>query len=344
MGINIAKWFKRKNTPLEENTNDILYLMSKINGTTSDEVTSILVSSSNSNELKKLYKDMYEYVLNAKKNNKVSLINNRYVLEAINANIDNYDLVSKIFSFVKSWDKDAYLPKGIAVILKNQLSLQDIKDLEDLYKDFNLMKKDKLKDEKYYYYVNSKEIKNRLTEAFGNYHKSWLIMMKTRDLDNGRKISKELIAKLGNMFYKKNEEGTRLNSIRLYKVRDVNNYDVINNEYLNSSFTKGMIDSGNILYESNTTIVTKSMYDVLMALKDNDDSYSGVLVIEIPRIYFDSDGYIINEYLDKVYKDSNYQIIDNNYLSMYVALNDKRCEHYNKNEFLNKTMDLPRKK
>jgi len=344
MGINIAKWFKRKNTLVEDNTNDILYLMSKINGTTSDDVTSILINSSNTSELKKLYKDIYKYVLIAKKEDRISLINNEYVLEVINANIDNYELINKVFNFVKSWDKDAYLPKGIAVILRNQLSLQDIKDLEDLYKDFNLMKKDKLKDDKFYYYINSREIKNRLTECFGNYHKSWLIMMKTRDLDNGRKISKELIAKLGNMFYKRNEEGTRLNSIRLYKVRNINNYDVINNEYLNNSFTKGMIDSGNILRESNTTIVTKSMYDVLMTLKDNDDSYSGVLVIEMPKIYFDSNGNIIDEYLDKVYKDSSYQIIDNNYLSMYIALNDKRCEYFVREEFINKTMDFPKMK
>ena len=342
MAFSFANWFRRKSD--DDLDNDIVSLLSKINADITRGFESILIKEEDKELIKELYKEIIEYIINVRKDNKLSLINDNYILEAIKINIGNYDVTSKIFNFVKAWDSNSYLPKKLKLILKNQIPDSQIEEIESMYGEYNVLKKETLKDEKNYYYVNSNDVKYRLTKAFGNLINTRRVMLQIKFLDDSRKVSKKIVDKLFSMLLEKDENGEKVNSLRIYKLRNVPVEDVVNNEYLNSIFENGLVNAGNVLEPSDTTVLLNTKLDVLRELKDNTDNFKGFILICIPNKYFDEKGLVKEETEKYLYVDSQYQMIAPYYLKMYVSLTNKRVNLYYRSEFINKQLDLPRLK
>ena len=105
-------------------------------------------------------------------------MNSSFILNAISANACDLDNTKKIFDFVKSWDSETFLPKGIRMILRNQISDEEIKELESLYKRYNIKVKDIFKDKANYYYTSSQDFKNEITKVFGNAANTLALLLK----------------------------------------------------------------------------------------------------------------------------------------------------------------------
>ncbi len=342
MAFRVAKWFKWKQN--EEKDSDITNLLSNINANISNGVKSVLEDENEKEAIKDLYKEIFDYLIEVKKNNSPSLINDNYILEAIKSNIGNYGVTLKIFNFVKSWDSNSYLPKNLKLILKNQIPDSQIEELEEIYGEFNVLKKDTLKDDKYYYYVNSQDVKMKLTKAFGDLAKTQNIFMQVKFIDNSRKVSKELVDKLTNTLRKRNSDGTRADSLRIIKLRNVPYTNVIDNDYLNSIFEEGLVNAGNVLSPSNTTIIIKNKLELLKELKDNTEDYNGFFLLDLPGYFFDEDDNVLPEYEKELFINVKYQVIDPNYISMLIVLKDDKVDCYYRTDFTNKDLDLPKLK
>ena len=157
MKFNIFNWFRR---PRDREYSEVERFMSQINADVSDDVRSVLSTLSRKEEeqLKKIYHEIFKYKKMMSQNDKKeSLMNSSFILNAISANACDLDNTKKIFDFVKSWDGETFLPKGIRMILRNQISDEEIKELESLYKRYNIKVKDIFKDKANYYYTSSQE-------------------------------------------------------------------------------------------------------------------------------------------------------------------------------------------
>ena len=336
MGWNIFSWFK---VPSKRKESDVEEFMRQINAEVSDNVRSILsaLTIDEEKKLKELYYQVYKY----KSNNKDSLINNKFVLDAIAAYGGDYKKIEEIFEFVKNWDNQTYLPKGIRLILNNQIANEAIEELEVLYKRYNVAVKDSLKDKKNYYYVSSLMFKNEITKCFGNPVDTLSLLLKASELDNSnRTIMKEFVENIESMISKRDIDGRILNKIILYKIRDIDNEHVLEDKELEEIFTLGLVNSGNILEESVTTSYVNNIYDVVSILKTSEARYSGVIIIEIPSLYL-KDKEVSYEYSDKVYINSNYIRINPDFIKGYVAIKYDKCELYTKQEVINDELDMP---
>ncbi len=341
MEFNIMKWFRR---PKDRDSSDVEHFMKQINADVRDEVRSILASLSTQEEeqLKKLYFEIYNYKhLMGAKPNKTSLINNKFVVDAISANACNYENTKKIFEYVKAWDNETYLPKGIRLILKNQISDEEIKELEELYKRYNVQVKNVLKDKTDYYYISSLACKNEITKRFGNASNTLSLILSSLEFDNGKKVSKDLINYLEELLEKQDVDGRLLNKIILYKIRDIDNEHAVEDDALDDMFSLGLINSGNVLEESITTKYVNNVNEALTILKTNESRYSGLVILEIPNIYLNSNNNVIEEYSDKVYVYSTYQRINPNFIKGYITNNVDKCELYTREEILNEELDMP---
>ena len=341
MEFNIRNWFKR---PKERDYSDVELFMMQINADVSDEVRSILSSltSKEEEQLKALYSEIYNYKrVIGKKKDIDSLINNKLVLAAISANISNYNNTKKIFNFVKAWDNETYLPNGVKVVLKNQISYVEIVELEELYKKHNIYLKGVLKDKTSYYYANSRTFRNELTKAFGDASRTLSIILKAREIDNRKRVSKDLVDYIEKLLNKRDVDGRLLNEIIMYRIRNIDNDHVVEDTTLDDMFSLGLINTGNILAEGITTHYVKDIYDVLSLLKVNEPRYSGIVIMEIPNIYLDDNNNVIDEYSDKVYTNGEYIRINPDYIKGYIATNFDRCELYTRKEVLNQELDMP---
>ena len=248
----------------------------------------------------------------------------------------------KIFNFVRAWDHESYIPsKGISAILKNQISFEEIKELVDLYKGYNVSLKSIFKDKTNYYYASSQTFKNELTRNFGSATMTLSAILKAREIDNRKKVSKNLIEYIEEMLNKRDVDGRLLNTIIMYKIRDIDNDYVVEDSSLNEMFSLGLMNTGNILEEGITTHYVRDMYEVLSQLKSNEPRYSGIVLLEIPNIYLDKDNQVISDYYDKVYVNDEYLRINPSFIKGYIATNYDRCELYTKKEILDEELDMP---
>ena len=340
MKFNIFNWFRR---PRDREYSEVERFMSQINADVSDDVRSVLSTLSRKEEeqLKKLYHEIFKYKKMMSQNDKKeSLMNSSFILNAISANACDLDNTKKIFDFVKSWDSETFLPKGIRMILRNQISDEEIKELESLYKRYNIKVKDIFKDKANYYYTSSQDFKNEITKVFGNAANTLALLLKADEIDNRKKVSKDLVEFFEKLLNNRDVDGRLLNKIIFCKIRNVDNDYVVEDNDLNDMFEMGLIDSGNVLKESITTKYVSNIYDVLTILKTNEARYGGVVVLEIPNIYLDKDE-VIGEYSDKVYVNSEYQRINPSFIKGYISINFDKCEFYTKEEVLNKELDMP---
>ncbi len=342
MEFNIVKWFRRSK---ERDYSDVERFMMQINANVSDDVRSILssLSSKEEEQLKTLYYEIYNYkrLIGLNKDNRESLINNEFIIASIIANAGNYENVNRIFLFVKAWDNEAYLPKGIRLILKNQISLEEIKELEELYKRYNVYLREVFKDKTNYYYANSQDFKNELTKSFGSAVKTLSVILKAREMDNRKKVSRHLVSFIEKLLNKREVDGSLLNRIILYKIRNIDNDHVVEDNDLNDMFENGLINYSNILEEGITTHYVTNIYEVLSLLKINEPRYSGIVVLEVPNVYFDKDNSILEEYYSKVYTDDEYTRINPFFVKGYIATNFDKCELYTKKEVLDEELDMP---
>ena len=342
MGFNISNWFRR---PKERNLSDVEKYMMQINADISDNARSVLssLSTKEKEQLKKLYSEIYNYkqIVNANKDNKESLINNRLVLAAISANVGNYMNTRKILDFVKDWDKEAYLPKGIKLILKNQISYEETMELKELYKKYNVSLREVFNDKTTYYYANSRLFRNELTRTFGDASRTLSVMLKAREIDNRKKVSKDLVNYIDDMLNKRDVDGRLLNQVVFYKIRDIDNGYVIEDNKLFKMFSVGLVNSGNIIEEGITTYYVKDVYGALSVLKANEPRYSGIVILEIPNIYLDENNKVKDEYVDNIYVGDEYKRINPNFIRGYIATSFDKCELYTKKEVLNRELDMP---
>ncbi len=336
MGFSIVKWFKGMK---RRNYSDVEEFMKQINADVSDNVRSILSSLSPEDErkLKELYYQIFKY----KNDNENSLINNKFVLDAISVNGGNYEIIKEIFEYVINWDKEVYLPKGIRRILNNQISNEAIEELEALYKKYNLVLKDRKKDKSNYYFIDSLLFKEELTKCFGNAVDTFSLILKSDEIDVGRKVGKEIISYLSEMLNKREIDGRILNKIVFYIIKDVDTDQVLDDDQINDIFSNGLINSGNVLEEGITTYFVNNEYEALTILKGWDYRYSGVIVMEIPSIYFDDSKGIISEYYDKVYINKDYLRINPDFIKGYIAINSDNILLYTKKEIISKELDMP---
>ncbi len=340
MKFNLRNWFSRR--VKDRDYSGVESFMNQINADISSDVRSILSSLSpqEEKELKELYLEISRYRDKYNEINKISLINNKFILGSIAVNASNCVNLRKIFDFVKCWDNETYLPKGIGLVLNKQISKERITELEDIYKKYNVSLKAAIKDKNNFYYINSLRCKEELAISFGEPTRTFALSIKIKEIDNGKKITKYLMNYLDEMLVKKDVDGRIINKILFYKIRDIDNDYVTDSVYLKKVFGEGLVDSGNVLVESNTTREINDIYEALNLLKANDRRYSGILVIEIPNIYFNKGG-LLPEYRDKVFIHSDYQMINPSYIKGYIATGIDRCELYTKKEILNQELDLP---
>ena len=336
MRFNIVRWFKKSK---DQDINEIEEIMKKINADISVDVVSILSKYNEEEEkkLKELYQEIHNYIEeNSNNKERKSLIKNKYILDSIVTNLGNYDITKKIFEIVKNWDTSSFLPKGIKVILKSQIGDDDIVKLEDLYKEYNILKKDRVKDSKNYYYINSIQAKNLLTETFGKLEKTETNLLYIKDLDERKKINKEIISHIEELLNKVDYDGNKLNTIRLCKIRNIDNEDLHNDRLLLEIFNSGLINSGDILNESNTTTIVNRLEDALTEFKNNNDGYDGFVVLEIPNKYF-KDNILLPEHEIDLYKeDTDYLTIKKDYIDSYIAINEYNFTLCTKDELIEK--------
>ena len=158
-------------------------------------------------------------------------------------------------------------------------------------------------------------------------------MVYIKDLDNRKKVSKEIISHIQELLSKKDFNGNPLSTIRLCKIRNVDNSNLDSDDLIKSIFNEGLIDSGDVITESNTTSIIKSIKDVLATFRTNDEGYSGYIILEIPSRFFQNNE-LKKEYEEELYKeDTSYLTIEPTYIDSYISINDRNYNLYSKEYF-----------
>ena len=188
------------------------------------------------------------------------------------------------------------------------------------------------------------DAKNELTTLFGDLEGTSSMLVYIKEIDNRRKIPKEIIEHFNELMNKLDFEGRELNSIRLCKIKNIDNDNVVNDPLIDEIFNDGLINSGDVINESNTTIIINNINDLLTAFRNDIEGYDGYLVLELPMKYF-KDNQLLPEYENELYKsDTSYLTIYPDYLDSYIAINDNSFKMYTRNELLNKELDKKSKK